>query len=90
MDELIKITYQNETPAVSARDLHEFLGVETPYHKWFPRMCEYGFAENEDYAVTDIFVHNPAGGPQSMYGPSMDLVFHNLRALQDQLNKATA
>ncbi len=66
MDELIKITYQNETPAVSARDLHEFLGVETPYHKWFPRMCEYGFAENEDYAVTDIFVHNPAGGPQSM------------------------
>lgn len=66
MNELIKITYQNEMPAVSARDLHEFLGVETPYHKWFPRMCEYGFAENEDYAVTDIFVHNPAGGPQSM------------------------
>ena len=66
MDELIKITYQNEMPAVSARDLHEFLEVETPYHKWFPRMCEYGFAENEDYAVTDIFVHNPAGGPQSM------------------------
>lgn len=66
MNELIKITYQNEMPAVSARDLHEFLEVETPYHKWFPRMCEYGFAENEDYAVTDIFVHNPAGGPQSM------------------------
>lgn len=66
MNELIKITYQNEMPAVSARDLHEFLEVETPYHKWFPRMCEYGFSENEDYAVTDIFVHNPAGGPQSM------------------------
>lgn len=66
MNELIKITYQNEKPAVSARDLHEFLEVETPYHKWFPRMCEYGFSENEDYEVTDIFVHNPAGGPQSM------------------------
>lgn len=26
----------------------------------------------------------------NLYGPSMDLVFHNLRALQDQLNKATA
>ena len=65
MDELIKTTYENDRPAVSARELHEFLEVETPYHKWFPRMCEYGFAENSDYAVTDIFVHNPTGGPQS-------------------------
>lgn len=66
MNELIKVDFSKERPAVSARDLHEFLGVETPYHKWFPRMCEYGFSENEDYTVTDIFVHNPAGGPQSM------------------------
>lgn len=66
MNELIKITYHNDQPAVSARELHEFLELETPYHKWFPRMCEYGFTENNDYAVTDIFVHNSAGGPQSM------------------------
>lgn len=66
MNELIRVDFTGERPAVSARELHEFLGVETPYHKWFPRMCEYGFSENEDYAVTDIFVHNPAGGPQSM------------------------
>ena len=26
----------------------------------------------------------------NLYGPSMDLAFHNLRALQDQLNQATA
>lgn len=65
MNDLIKIDYSNDRPAVSARDLHEFLGVDTPYHKWFHRMCEYGFTENEDYAVTDIFVHNSAGGPQS-------------------------
>ena len=26
----------------------------------------------------------------NLYGPSMDLVFHNLRALQDQLNQETA
>lgn len=64
MNELIKVTYENDRPAVSARDLHEFLEVETPYHKWFPRMCEYGFTENEDFAVTDNFVHNSAGGPQ--------------------------
>ena len=66
MNELIKVTYSNDRPVVSARELHEFLEVETPYHKWFPRMCEYGFAEGTDFSVTDIFVHNPAGGPQSM------------------------
>ena len=26
----------------------------------------------------------------NLYGPSLDLVFNNLRALQDQLNQATA
>ena len=26
----------------------------------------------------------------NLYGPSMDLIFHNLRSLQDQLNQATA
>lgn len=66
MNELIKVTYSNDRPVVSARELHEFLEVETPYHKWFPRMCEYGFTEGTDFSVTDIFVHNPAGGPQSM------------------------
>lgn len=49
MDELIKITYQNEMPAVSARDLHEFLEVETHFKDWFPRMCEYGFTEGQDF-----------------------------------------
>ena len=66
MNELIKVTYDNDRPVVSARELHGFLEVETPYHKWFPRMCEYGFSEGTDFSVTDIFVHNPAGGPQSM------------------------
>ena len=66
MNELIKVTYDNDRPVVSARELHDFLEIETPYHKWFPRMCEYGFTEGTDFSVTDIFVHNPAGGPQSM------------------------
>lgn len=66
MNELIKVNYNgNAAPSVSGRELHEALGVETPYHKWFPRMCEYGFSENEDYLVTDIFVHNSNGGKQS-------------------------
>lgn len=50
MNELIKISYENaERPTVSGRELHEALEVETPYHKWFPRMCEYGFLELEDF-----------------------------------------
>ena len=50
MNELIKISYENaERPTVSGRELHDALKVETPYHKWFPRMCEYGFLELEDF-----------------------------------------
>lgn len=49
MNELIKITYDNDRPAVSARNLHEFLGVGADYRHWFPRMCEYGFTEGQDF-----------------------------------------
>jgi anti-repressor protein len=58
---------ENETGEVvlSGRELHGFLGIETPYHKWFPRMVEYGFSENQDYLVTDIFVPNSNGGKQT-------------------------
>lgn len=51
MNELIKVDYSTDRPTVLARDLHEFLEVETPYHKWFPRMCEYGFSEGQDYTI---------------------------------------
>ena len=49
MNELITINYENENPTVSARELHEFLEVKTAYKDWFPRMCEYGFAEGHDF-----------------------------------------
>lgn len=50
MDELIK-TEQNENGEilVTGRDLHEFLDISTEYKKWFNRMTEYGFNENEDF-----------------------------------------
>lgn len=50
MNELIKIDYSNDRPAVSARDLHEFLEVGSEYSHWFKRMCEYGFTEGQDYS----------------------------------------
>ena len=49
MNELIKVNYDGERPTVLGRDLHEFLEVGTAYKDWFPRMCEYGFAEGIDF-----------------------------------------
>lgn len=66
MLELIKVNYENEKPTVSGRELHEALEIKTPYHKWFPRMCEYGFTENSDYLVTDKNVRNSGGGKQEI------------------------
>ena len=56
MNEIIKIDYSSDRPTVSARELHEFLGVETPFRIWFPRMAEYGFTDGSDYTPY-IFVH---------------------------------
>lgn len=50
MNELINVTLnENHEPVVSARQLHETLGVKTAYKDWFPRMTEYGFTEGEDF-----------------------------------------
>jgi anti-repressor protein len=49
MNELIKINYTKVDPTLSARELHQFLEVGTDFRHWFPRMCEYGFAEGVDF-----------------------------------------
>ena len=59
MNELIKIDYSNDRPAVSARDLHEFLEVGSEYSHWFKRMCEYGFTEGQDFSP---FLTESTGG----------------------------
>lgn len=59
--ELIKITEQNGNQAVSARELHKFLEVQTPFTMWIDRMFEYGFAENIDFEATNFFVNHPNG-----------------------------
>ena len=45
---------KNDDPAVSARDLHEFLEVGADYRHWFPRMCEYGFTDGQDFNLVKI------------------------------------
>lgn len=49
MKELIKINTNENDITLSGRELHEFLEIGTQYTKWFDRMKEYGFEENEDY-----------------------------------------
>lgn len=51
MNDLIKVNYESDRPTVSARELHDFLEVLTPFDKWFPRMAEYGFSEGTDYST---------------------------------------
>lgn len=59
MNELIKIDYESDRPTVLARDLYDFLEVKTAYKDWFPRMCEYGFTEGEDFCS---FLSESTGG----------------------------
>ncbi|MGG6831931.1 UNVERIFIED_CONTAM: phage antirepressor KilAC domain-containing protein [Streptococcus canis] len=59
MKELIKVNYNSNRPTVSGRELHEALKIGTPYDKWFPRMCEYGFVEGIDFST---FLSESTGG----------------------------
>ena len=59
MNELVKVNYEGQHPTVFGRDLHETLSIQTPYDKWFPRMCEYGFVEGKDFTT---FLSESTGG----------------------------
>ena len=55
MNELVKVNYEDANrPTVMGRELHDALEVKTAYKYWFPRMCEYGFAENADYKALTL------------------------------------
>lgn len=63
MNELIKtITRDDGTIAVSGRELHDFLEVDTPYTQWFDRMIDYGFTENTDFKGLSQKSEKPIGG----------------------------
>lgn len=49
MNELLKVSYNSDRPTVSARELYNFLDVDTRYNDWFSRMCKYGFEEGKDF-----------------------------------------
>lgn len=60
---------------VIGRELHERLRIETPYRKWFPRMCEYGFGKGVDY-TPDIFVHPQNKQETENHVMSLDMAKH--------------
>lgn len=63
MNEVIKVTVNdNHKPIVSGRQLHEALGVKTPYSMWFDRMVEYGFTENQDFLLNNFVKQTGRGG----------------------------
>lgn len=53
------------------RDLHEVLEIKTAYKDWFPRMCEYGFIEGEDFC--SILSESTGGRPSTDHQLTIDM-----------------
>ena len=62
MQELLKVNTDSGRITLSARELHQFLEVKTHFKDWFPRMCEYGFQEGNDFCS---FLSESTGGRPS-------------------------
>jgi len=70
MNELIAIKESNGKKAVSARDLHFALEVQTKFPDWVSRMLDYGFIEGEDFI--SILGESTGGRPSVDYALSID------------------
>lgn len=70
MNEIIKVDADTQT--ISARELHERLNIGTRFNDWFPRMCEYGFIEDEDFYSKMSKTEN-GGRPSVDYDISIDM-----------------
>lgn len=76
LNDLIPANFNEDSEIlISERDLHEFLGIKTPFRVWHQRMIAYyGFEENEDYKK--VFEKSyTAGGEQAVvdYMISVDM-----------------
>jgi len=76
MQHLIPLTRteigKTTVPTVNARDLHEFLEVQTRFNDWIERRIEeYDFEEDEDFCS---FLSESSGGrPAKDYALSVDM-----------------
>lgn len=72
--EILKVEMnENQEPIVGGRELHEALEIQTPYKKWFDRMCEYGFIENQDYCTVGQKCPIANGGYQDITNHAIKL-----------------
>jgi len=56
---------------VSARELHDYLEVETPLTIWMPRMIEYGFEQEKNFMP--LLEKSTGGRPLMDYAFTLDL-----------------
>lgn len=68
-NDLIKVDF--DTLTVSARDLHDGLGIKTAFKDWFPRVIEYGFTEGIDFCSK--MSESTGGRPAKDYEISVDM-----------------
>ena len=61
---------EDGTVAVSGRELHKGLEIETPYKQWMNRMIAYGFEENTDYIL--VFEKRVTNNPRNPYTTQTD------------------
>ncbi len=75
MDTLIKIIEQGNKQVVNAKELHQFLNIDTKFTMWIERRIEdYGFIENEDFEVFLKNGKNSKGGrPSKEYAITLDM-----------------
>lgn len=71
MNEILKVNLDTQT--VSARELHNQLGISTRFNDWFHRMTEYGFSENVDFYSKMSKTSETGGRPSVDYDISVDM-----------------
>ena len=71
MNEILKVDLDTQT--VSARELHNQLGISTRFNDWFHRMTEYGFSENVDFYSKMSKTSETGGRPSVDYDISVDM-----------------
>jgi phage anti-repressor protein len=70
MNELITITEQDSKQIVSARELYDFLEINTDFTNWCKRMFEYGFEGGKEF--TPILGKSTGGRPSIDYALTLD------------------
>lgn len=71
MNELLRVNYDSDRITLSARELHEFLGVKSKYADWFKNISAYGFEENIDYRTISKNLEN--GGRKKDHEITLDM-----------------